>query len=607
MSRKNIQRRLAEVYTASDGQIPDLTRLENAQKPSWKTRLTIFGGFLMLAVLAGGIGLFIWHNLSGDSFTNERVLLKVDAPLGVTSGQETPYTITLTNKEQVDLFNVRIEAKYPDNFTFVSSNPEPSDGENRSWDFSVLKPGETKAVELKGTLLAALNSSQDFKISAVFKPSNLNANFRQDANVELLVSAATVTIEISGPEKTLANQKQDYLVAYTNTGTEDLTDIRVVADLPEGFVMLASDPAQVENTNNRWDIKELKVGDKGLIKISGDYSAVSDAGTKDFKIRIERKLNDEYIIQSEATAITDIIKDQLSLQLIINGSAEDQTVAFGDTLTYSLNYKNTGETELKDVSLSASLNSQIIDWSTLQDAKSGIRTGNAIIWSGKEIPQLSSLAPGAEGQLSWQIRLKDSKSLGVGVSKFDVENYIEGNVGQTGALSGQSTVRSKTILTHVNSDVSVSASARYYNEDSLPLGSGPIQPQVGETSSYNIRLALSNNLRDVKNVTVTAILPKDVSWINKETHLLGTVNYNPSNHSVTWTINQVSPTMRPEAHFNVSVKPTPNDAGKVLILVSNTSFTATDVATGSQITGLDKALTTAFNDPALGQVPGIVE
>ncbi len=607
MSRKNIQRRLAEVYTASDGHIPDLTRLENTSKPWWKTAAALVVGFLVLAAIAGGIGLFIWHNLSGESFTNERVLLKVDAPLGVTSGQETLYTITLTNKEKVDLFNVRIEAKYPDNFAFASSNPEPSDGENRSWTFSVLKPGETKTVELKGTLLAALNSSQDLKISAVFKPSNLNANFRQEANVELLVNSATVTIEVSGPEKTLANQKQDYLVAYSNTGTEDLTDVRVVADFPEGFVMLGSDPVQVENTNNRWDVKELKVDGKGIIKISGDYSAVSDAGTKDFKIRIERKLGDEYITQSEATAITEIIKDQLSLQLIINGSAEDQTVAFGDTLTYSLNYKNTGETELKDVSLTAALNSQIIDWSTLQDAKSGVRTGTTIVWTGKEVPQLATLAPGAEGQLSWQVRLKDSKSLGASVSKFDVENYVEGSVGQTGALSVQSTVRSKTILTHVNSDVSVSADARYYNEDSLPLGSGPIQPQAGETSSYNIRLALTNNLRNVKNVTVTAVLPKDVSWINKETHLLGAVNYNPSSHSVTWTMDQVSPTMKPEAHFNVSIKPTPNDAGKVLVLVSSVSFTATDVATGSQITGLDKALTTAFNDPALGQLPGIVE
>jgi hypothetical protein len=65
--------------------------------------------------------------------------------------------------------------------------------------------------------------------------------------------------------------------------------------------------------------------------------------------------------------------------------------------------------------------------------------------------------------------------------------------------------------------------------------------------------------------------------------------------------------MKPEAHFNVSIKPTPNDAGKVLVLVSSVSFTATDVATGSQITGLDKALTTAFNDPTLGQLPGIVQ
>jgi hypothetical protein len=62
-----------------------------------------------------------------------------------------------------------------------------------------------------------------------------------------------------------------------------------------------------------------------------------------------------------------------------------------------------------------------------------------------------------------------------------------------------------------------------------------------------------------------------------------------------------------EATFNVSIEPQSSDLGRVLILVSNLSLSAKDSQTGAEINKGLKAITTAFTDPILGSVSGIVE
>jgi hypothetical protein len=62
-----------------------------------------------------------------------------------------------------------------------------------------------------------------------------------------------------------------------------------------------------------------------------------------------------------------------------------------------------------------------------------------------------------------------------------------------------------------------------------------------------------------------------------------------------------------EATFKVAIKPTQDDIGKVLILVSAINLTANDSTTGSNVGKDLKAITTAFNDPTLGQQDGIVQ
>ena len=142
----------------------------------------------------------------------------------------------------------------------------------------------------------------------------------------------------------------------------------------------------------------------------------------------------------------------------------------------------------------------------------------------------------------------------------------------------------------------------------MPLGLGPIEPRAGEESTYNIRFVLTNNLHNVENVQVQAKLPNTVVWSDKENHERGDLFFKAATNEVVWNISNLPKSPQPlEASFNVDIKPTDDDRGRILILLSNISLSAKDTETGALISKEVKAITTAFDDPILGQTKGIVQ
>jgi len=255
------------------------------------------------------------------------------------------------------------------------------------------------------------------------------------------------------------------------------------------------------------------------------------------------------------------------------------------------------------------LNSEILDWSTLKDENNGTVDKNSIIWIGRNVPKLLKLGANEEGDISWQIRVSDASVVGDSkIGKFSVESYIEAKANQKGQLTGESSVITKSIINSVNSDLAIEAVARYYDEENVPLGLGPTEPRVGEESTYNIYLQLSNSLHDVENVQVRSKLPNNVSWSNRENHDIGDLSYNAATNEVIWNISNLKRSAKDViASFNINIKPTNNDRGRVLILLSGISLSAKDSNTGTLITKDVKAITTSFDDPILGKIKGIVQ
>lgn len=609
---KEIQHELAEVYTDTDGEIPDMTKLEHSEMPLWQKLLYWATAFFAVVFFASLIGFLVFSNLSGDSFTNDRVIFKIDPPLSVVSGQESVYTIIITNNEKVNLYDLNIDLKYPDDFQYVSSTPEASGEKKNAWSMGVLRVGETVKIELTAKIVASLGSVHNLSGILSFKPENINSEFQQKVSLDLGVNASVISLNVSGPDKLLSNQNGEYVVTLRNVGLETLENIEVVADYPQGFVFSSSSLQAKSGSNGTWEINDLATSTEGStstdkkITISGNFSGISESGNQEIRFKVNLKKSSDWILQAEQSAITNVVKDQLKLTLVINGSGEDQPVGFGELLIYTASFKNTGHEDLKNIELTAHLDSDILDWDSLKDSALGKKSGNSLIWTGKQVSQLLSLRPGEEGSISWQIRVRDYDSLrGEDIGKLSVESYLEA---KTTAVGNESSVSGKTITNSVNSDLSLEAGARYYNEDNIALGAGPIKPQVGQASSYNVSLKLGNNIHDISNIEVSATLPAGVSWDNKEDHDTGDVVYNSKTRKLSWTISRLS--KRADGaylNFNISITPKESDSGRVLVLIPEVRLSGKDIETGADISKTVKAITTAFDDPILEKVSGIVE
>lgn len=616
---KDMQRNLAEVYTDGNGKIPDLTKLDKNQRPLWKTILySLIAIFAVLFVVALG-SFVVFSNLNQETFTNEHVVFKIEPPISLVSGDVGTYNIIITNNEKVNLYDLRVELFYPENFQLINENGQVSSDTRNTLDLSVLKIGETQKFEFKGKIIAPLNSLQTFKGILKFKPANINAEFKQEQIVDANIASSVISLDIAGPEKALADENVEYVISYKNLGSENLTDLQIVADLPKNFIVASATPEALDGTNNVWSIAKLASSTSASttasstaskIIIRGNYSAVAESGNQEIKARIDIKHGGDWYPQNEDSAITNIIKDQLTMQMIINGSGEDQPISFGDLLVYTINYKNSGQEELKNIKLIANLNSNILNWDSLQDDNKGKKADSQIVWTGQEIPQLLSLRPGEEGSLSFQIRVKELSAIEdlAAIDKFSVESFAEAQIPDLESTGGNPDIKSKSITNSVNSDLGLNAQARYYDPDNIALGSGPIQPKLGETSSYNIQMQLMNNLHDVADIEVSFTLPKYVTWDDKKTINAGDLIYNSKTRQVQWKISKLPKTAKnTNIDFNISIKPIDSDLGRVLILIPQIDLVAKDAETGADIKKSIKAITTAFNDPILGELDGIVQ
>jgi len=604
---RDIQRNLAEVYTDGNGHVPDLTKLEKTQRPLWQTILySLIVVFLVLFVAAAA-GFWYFSNLDKETFTNENVIVRLEPPISLVSGQDSTYALVISNNEKVNLYNLNIEMFYPESFVYMSGTPEAMTEKKNIWNIGVLKVGETQKIEFTGKIIAPLDSIQTFKGIVSYKPANLNADFKKEIIADMPVASALVGLEITGPEKLLADQPAQYKIKYHNASDENLKDLEIIADYPPGFIFSSSTPSPQAGANNIWKINELASSSEGELVFVGNFSGVAEAGPQEIRARLNLKNGNEYLTQGENSLVTEIVKDQLTLQLIINGSGEDQSVSFGDLLVYTLNFKNNSQQDLRNIQLKAELSSDILDWKTLVDNNDGSVSGNTITWTGRQVAKLLKLGPGEEGEVSWQIRLKDAAAgSDPDINNFSVESYAEALLADGDILGGS--IKSKKIINAINSDLDMSVTPRYYDENNVALGSGPLSPKSGETSSYNIQLVLKNNLHNITNIEVSAVLPQNVSWNNKENHNLGDFIYNASTKKIIWKVARLLKSSHDGvADFNISITPESGDVGKVLILVPEITLTATDSETGAAINKKFKAITTAFEDPIMGQLDGIVQ
>ncbi len=635
---KKIKDDLAEVYYQEGKEDFNMSQLDKKPVGRWKIFFSSLFSCLLLIFLFFVIGWGVTHywraNSPATPATNgnkiNSVALSVECPSQVPSGGEVTYRIKYKNIDKATLTQNQILLSYPNGFIFESSSLKPQNNYKNVFSLPDLKPGESGELDIKGILVGKKGETKDLLLSFSYRPTNFSSQFQQLATASVRISSAAAEITLQGPKQVLGGQEAQYAIAVTNKSAEDLKNLRVIVIYPQGFMPEKFAPNPVPNATSSdvpfgekysiWQINDLAPQAKQQIKVQGKFSLNLTKVTP-LTVKVEVGRNGEYNLIAQNFLNFKPLNEEISLKLILNGAAKDQSASLGQMLNFSLIYKNNGTKDLKNVSIRAFLKAKqgdqpvdLLDFSSLKDPHHGYSENGEILWTDNNILNLSSFSAGEEGQINFSVpikkSLKDISLFQAGNGDLTVDCWAvlkaQGFASST-ASSTSLVITSNKIVVHINTAVKLKAEARYFNDDNMAVGSGPVPPQVGKTTTYRVYWKISNSLHPINQVEVSGQLPAYVQWGGKALASVGNITYDPQTRKVVWNVGNLLPGAKDiQASFALKLTPTEKQVNKVLVLLNNINLTALDGKTGENIQTFQKPLTTDLESDPIMSGKGLV-
>jgi hypothetical protein len=594
---------LTEIYNDPDEAPKDggVSHIQRSRKRSKKLLIT----FIVIGVLAAAAvaGYFIFGR--GGKFS-EQVALTAQAPAEVASGEDVAVTVTVKNQERIDLRNAELTYTAPEGFTFRTSTPAASNEFNNAWSLGTIQESGGTTVTISGRLLGEQAQAKKFSFMVTYTPSNFNTEFQVTAEVTVTINKSVLTITPEVPVRFPPGRPVDIPVTLENIGTDSLEKVKLVVEYPEGFAFTKADPKPAAD-DTVWELASIGAGKKVKVTITGVFTGnVGD--TPEFRFRAGRETNTGFQAQAEVSGIGTIVKAGLSLKTSVTNPGAGTVISWGDTLNYVFAYKNESDSEMKDVSLTVEFSQKnadgkdvaILDLDNRSDMQNGKLDGRTITWTKKEISALATVAGGATKDILLRVPVKSGPSITAqGDRNFVITTAARVTVGSIADVNEKNIeTQAAPLATKVTTKLNVESEGRYYSDEQIPVGTGPLPPQVGQATTYQLRWTLTNPTNEVSQVVATATLPSNVTWLEKQTVTAGTaVAYDPTTREVSWRINRVPPGTGSlfaslVATFDVSVTPVATDVGQLLILLNQTVVTARDAFTDQDLR-VEKAIVTS--------------
>lgn len=594
--RDEINGSLSEIYSDDRGQRIDVAKLEK------KARRNAF-----IMVLRWLFGIFfvafsVWAALLVfSSAENDDVAINVVAPEIIQAGEDFEYKINYRNNSKSEIKDLRLELNFPENFIFASANVAPS-SKNNYWTLPNLETGREGSLIIKGKIINQETSANTIYAKLIYQQKNFSSDLKKDASASTQVSSIGFRAELDYPSAALSGAENSLNLKLSNFNNPFINNFRIDFELPDSVSII--NPENTSASSSDWSIRKVD-SHWELVGVNASSSLIEIPFRFKIKDTLEKRIEivlrlsvlgqeEKLISFFEKRAGIDVIKNDLNLTMMVNGSQGDRSVNFGETLNYTISYANRGSDTLKNIAISAIVDSSLVNWSTLDVSSNGKLKNSIITWTKDEVPALAEIRPGQSGDLSFSVNLNKFSSTDLGTN-FDVKSYAQFNVDSN--TSNSEFNRSNVIKSSLNSDLSFSENILYFNEDNTPVGDGPLPPEVGEKTSVRVYWQLDNTLHELDKTKVRLALPPNTSFEGRVKVQAGSIYYDQFSNEVVWDLGRIPLSVASvRGEFNLSLIPVESDRNKILIISPGSKVSAIDLENNSEIQLSTAPKTTKLED-----------
>lgn len=619
--QEEIDDNLSEIYRDKSGKLVDVSHLYHKKDSLFVLFIKKLFVFSIILSLAYGIYYYFSHQSTNTISAN----ISIVAPEKVISGEEFSYVINYKNNSKFDLNDLRMELKYPENFVVTSISGNGLENgkagiDKNSFNLLSLPIGTEANLTVSGRLFDKKDSVSLLAASLSYEPGSFSSEFKKEAVSSVIVDDLGFDLDFEYTNAALVDDNNQVDLIFSNVKDNFYNDFDLSFSFPENISLVNNvEPASSSATSTK-NLKINKVSSlvwqvSGLASNTEKYhlpitykvnKKVSDS--QEIVIRLsKRENNGKSYVFAEKNIQLNVMNSNLNLTLILNGSKNDGAASFDDTLNYSLVYSNKSDTALNDIVLMAILKSDFLDWSTLNINKKGLLSDNSISWTKEQIPELSSLAPGAEGVIDFSIKIRpyDDNDLG---KSFNILSYAQFNINnRQNSLNDN---KSNNIITKINSDLNLVEKVLYFDDNNTPVGFGPLPPKVNQRTSVRVYWTINNNLHELGETKVSVKLPSYISFDGNNNVSQGNLSFDPDTRMVTWMIGDLPvSTYKSQAEFNISVTPNENQRNSLLVLLPGSAASAIDLETKSALEKKVNSKTTKLEDDDIASLnnSGLVE
>ncbi len=616
--RTAIDRGLRAIYVDSKGDVPKLDRFERTR--SWRMAWFFAAGgalCLLLTVLAwSGFWIFGGRGTTpASAFT-----VVVQGSADVSLGEEQTYELVWRNMEPQLLTDVEIRLNTPTDFTVTALEPAPTDSGLRIWKLGLVQPQATGRIRVKGFFVGSLGEQTALQILSTYRANRTQAVSEQTSLQTIRYTGTVLAGNILFPERILAGEPTQIKYAIANLGTQPLDQLVAKLSFPPGFIPgVVATGTQIDLAQRTviFSIGSLAAGSfytanlPGVFVSGGTGEAIFRAETG--RISVENGL----LVAARSEARLAIAPGDLAVRLIVNGGEEGRSLEPGEPMRATVAYENVSTQVVRDAIITLQLESvvngrsatgtSLINWKEFDDPKQGASTTKSrvqtIRYDKTRIPLLAELAPGARGTI-------DVGWLTLPVASGTKDALIRVSAQTQVSVSGERVprlIRSQPVALTYRTDADVVVEPRYFSEEGAPLGSGPLPPTAGKTTTYRIYWTVQKRLHEVRDVTIRAVLPTIAAWTGKTEGSTGAIAYDEKTRTVTWSMDRMLENTREiEGWFEVALTPQAIDVGRFASLLGETSFQGTDVRVNETIRRVKPGLSTDLSTDEGAKGKGVV-